>query len=501
MLDLSNIPVAVNKARYVSPYLTMGKYNIKSDHAPTNSGIQSSASSDSQVRLISAKSLYSYNKDYTKERAIYDAWVSQHVFNLNDIASGTSGGNHFLSMEELEKVLKKEGFSEEINWHRLNYDLWGLDGSSDNRVSDLEDGDLNKRTDYLASRYAVVSNRIDTYYQGVEKQEQFEKLDSLYSKTLEKLAGSYADILGDFLDNNGISHERDKIYDSIIQGMDLKINDYKNMLANNSDIAGIKGTEDEWLLNDDAYIAAKLREAAKFFPDANTAKTSTPAYTLADLDMLGQYAKALTKMEGKLYICQANEERLGFDFAVMYMKTDYAVNKGNISKPMNDLLRKTLENYKKACMDRIDEEFAATRKKRLTEWDEEGFAPLHRDTSEYIYQIMIDEYKRNKDILSALVKGATYAQKSYQKNLKGDCAQMYRYRNGINHWKNFFETDPNNKKPYKNSASTLSQYYSNWIQFEKGLSDGKFNFVTIKSSGAIENSDSINTNVVFDKKI
>ena len=69
----------------------------------------------------------------------------------------------------------------------------------------------------------------------------------------------YSKIVGGFLEQNGLASEKEKIYQSVVDGVNNKSKEYQEYLSNNPNFAKLKGTKDEWLLQDDEYVALLLR--------------------------------------------------------------------------------------------------------------------------------------------------------------------------------------------------------------------------------------------------
>ncbi len=237
-------------------------------------------------------------------------------------------------LQEFEKEEQTKGISKEVNWGRLQGDFRRIGFDADKAASSIEDNDFTRKTNYLASRYAAVENMILNTATGSAQVEQFEKLNGLYQKALNEIAEGYSGIVGSYLEKNGVSGEKDKISDSIVSGMESKIEAYRKNLSENAALESLKGTPDQWLLDDDAYVASVLRASISAPSKSAQSISENVPYTMEDLDTLGQYVSALSHMDGAegtedvLGIFDRDESRLGVEYALLNMKTDRLRNSG-----------------------------------------------------------------------------------------------------------------------------------------------------------------------------
>ena len=147
-----------------------------------------------------------------------------------------------------------------------------------------------------------------------------------------------------------------------MSGVESKIAEYRKGLSNNAALENLKGTPDQWMLDDDAYVASVLRESAGGSATVQ-AKAADAPYTLSDLDALGQYASALSAMEkpNNTNIYTMDEARIGLDFSMLAMKTDALRNSGKIGNTMAGLLQKTMDSFMQSFLDRLDGQLSANR--------------------------------------------------------------------------------------------------------------------------------------------
>lgn len=372
-MNISHLPIATNLAK-PSPALTQLHVSKGTTAVPT----EPSQETTYEATLISS------DKAYTKESAILKQWNHAGSFNLYDVLNGKVSAIKLQSpnpsKEELaafEKALQENGISKEIDWGDFEFDLRGMNFRSENTGYSLNPDIFNRKTDYLASRYAAMQDKILRNTSGEETEKQMKKLDLLYSEALEIFARDYSEAVGGFLNENGFSEEKEKIYQSVLSGTDKKAEAYAKYLSENPDFTNLKGTADEWLLEDDEYIASLLREHPNIPPSSQTAvdgspKTEAASYTMDELDILGRYTAELSNFDNPSAVYQMDEERIGLDFAMLAMKTDTLSANGKLSRKMEDTLKKLLDGFMNGFLDRMDRQMDKKRAEAHAVSDEKG---------------------------------------------------------------------------------------------------------------------------------
>lgn len=461
--------------------------------------IQNSTLSNKTDQKI-IKSLFSSDNDYTKKEAILRQRSTHFTINkdgtVTEIPRGKSDPR-VGSLEEFEKQLQINGIEKEVNWSDVKFDLWGIGFDANKAAYSLGEDDFTRKTNYLASRYAAVENKILNAAAGSARAEQMEKLNGLYQKALDEIAAGYSGIVGSFLESNGVSGEREKIYDSIVSGMETKIGVYRRGLSGSAALESLKGTPDEWLLDDDAYVASVLRATVSVPKEAVQSKSENVPYTMDDLDALGQYASALSEMDSpnnevNRTFC-TDESRLGVEYAMLDMKTDRLRNSGRVSDAMSELLEKTMNGFMRSYLERLDRELTGKREKGGAPDDAKGYAALDRSAVWDVYHYTMREYKNGADVIQALLSGVKYGSKKTAVLLaKGE---TYRSRDSAWFWSNFFERD---KRRYKSPDSSYQKYVAGWRDFEASLSGGR----SVRMNLALKGSEyyAAGKNGVMDRK-
>lgn len=436
-----------------------------------------------QKNLIT-KSLCASDNDYTKEDAIMKQWNKQGSFNLYDYMNGGKVNLQDPNpsaevLQEFEKQLQASGVQKEVDWSGLTSDLRGIGFDADAAAYTIGADDFSRKVDYLASRYVAVEDKIKSTTTGDTQAEQLKKLDELYQSALGEIADGYSGIVGSFLEENGVNGEREKIYTSIVSGVGSKIEEYRKGLADNSTLEGLKGTQDQWLLNDDAYVASVLRGSAST-PVNSPAKSADAPYTLNDVNALGQYVSALSAMEkpNNTNVYTMDEARIGLDFSMIAMKADTLRNSNSISGTMADLLQKTADGFMKSFLDRLDSQLSASRKAGIGVGDQAGFAALDRNMVWNVYNQTMQHYRDSGDAMQALIKGAEYgAEKISAQSTDG----AYRHQNNTAYWTNFFGKSASRLGAYESPDSTFQKYLTDWTNFQSSLIGGEVAGIDVKA--------------------
>lgn len=436
-----------------------------------------------QKNLIT-KSLCASDNDYTKEDAIMKQWNKQGSFNLYDYMNGGKVNLQDPNpsaevLQEFEKQLQASGVQKEVDWSGLMFDLRGIGFDADAAAYTIGADNFSRKVDYLASRYVAVEDKIKSTTTGDTQAEQLKKLDEIYKSALGEIADGYSGIVGSFLEENGVNGEKGKIYASIVSGVESRIEEYRKGLSGNAALEGLKGTQDQWLLNDDAYVASVLRESAST-PTNSPAKSADAPYTLNDLNALGQYVSALSTMEkpNNANIYTMDEARIGLDFSMLAMKADTLRSSGGISETMAGLLQKTADGFMKSFLDRLDSQLSESRKAGAAAGDRAGFAALDRNMVWNVYNQTMQHYRDSGDAMQALIKGAKYgAEKISAKSADG----AYRHQNSVAYWSNFFGKSASHFGAYESSDSTFQKYLTDWADFQSGLIGGEVAGIDVKA--------------------
>ncbi len=220
---------------------------------------------------------------YTKEDALLDQYMKQYRADIK-IKDGTVIDNSDsplrlilrdkVTADELKdyaQYLAKAEKSKDIDWFGLTSDL------GDMKIDFNNADKLNNKVDYLSSRYVYLKDYIQNSFTGTQKEENLTRLEDLYQKSKETLANSYSKTVGSFYESLGSSNTKEKMYKSMLSGIEKRTAEYEAMLKEAGDYSGIENRDEEWLRTDDSYMAARLREYA--VSKNSTLKTSDSSGT------------------------------------------------------------------------------------------------------------------------------------------------------------------------------------------------------------------------------
>ena len=304
---------------------------------------------------------------YTEKDALLDQYMKQ--FRIN----GRIEGDKFVwdsskpagiclasqvseaELERFRQELNEKGLGDEIDWRGVESDFVQMNVGFDN-IERLE-----TKADFLASRYAVLKDRIEKQYTGDEQKQEMQKLEEIYSKEKERMADSYGDTIGKFYESLGQMGVSEEMKNSVLAMIDKKAAAYEEHLAQ-TDYIQLDGSSDQWLKQDDAYMAARLREsflASKEGQGFGKQESNEQAlYDIKDLSFAGVYAKSLTgqlKRPDMVWSTSKSDYELGAFFANQRVAEQRKIESADISSKLADMLHKTYEPFMEKFMDALDQ--------------------------------------------------------------------------------------------------------------------------------------------------
>ena len=434
---------------------------------------------------------------YTKEDAVIYQYNRQYDINftIDELASGKAEVKGFglpnsednaaysKAVETFRQNLEKNGLGNEINWNSVQYDFSSTDVG-------LNTVDLfSNKADYIASRYAVLQDRINADYSGKELDQQMDKLNTLFSNAKELLADSYVDLVGGFLEGNGVGDETANLRGSIDIGINNRVKEYSDYIQSNHNYADIDWESDKWLLQDDGYMAAQLREKMDNSPliEKTSEKSKSAIYSLRDLEVAGIYVQQTSKQYDSLehtgFI--RNEESIGLDLATQSMKIDYLTKNSGISKKMASLINRTFDGYMENYIKRVNEQLKKDANHSIILNSKQLYAPLDYSAVYDVYQYTMNQYQKSSDMLQALVGGAQYGKEQYDKKVDSSTyGNMARYQSYILNtytWDNFFQSKQDN--PYALNMSDLQKYTIIINYFKQSVDNGDMQNIDLMLGG------------------
>ena len=306
-------------------------------------------------------------KDYTEEDALMNQYMKQYRLDFVKIGDSfeldpskpvklmTEGQVSQESLDAFRAQLEENGLGNEIDWRGVQEDFARMDIRFDNAES------FETKVDYLASRYAVLKDRIQTQYTGDKLEQEMQTLNDLYTKAKEEMADSYAANIGGFYEELGQSGVSGDMRESVLSAIDSKADQYSAYLAENDIYADLTDPSQQWLKQDDGYMAARLRESASGAvvdaPSTQADSASAP-YSTEDLAFAAAYAKGLSqqiqKPEWDTYEIKDSDADLGQYLAQQYQTLTRAMEDAGVSDQLSVLLKDSFEPFMDKFLDALD---------------------------------------------------------------------------------------------------------------------------------------------------
>lgn len=206
----------------------------------------------------------SEQSSYTEEDALINQYMKQSridgCFDGDTFVRTSSGPvglilRDAITSEDLQKLnseLAENGLGEEIDWRGVKNDLVQIGVGFDN-IERFE-----QKADYLASRYAVLKDRIQNQFSGDKREAELQKLEQIYTVAKEEMANSYAESIGSFYESLSQSGAAEDMRNSVLALIDQKANAYTDYIEKAGIGVSIADPDKQWLMQDDAYLAAQL---------------------------------------------------------------------------------------------------------------------------------------------------------------------------------------------------------------------------------------------------
>ena len=259
-----------------------------------------------------------------------------------------------ISKADLEKFrgeLAEKGLEADIDWQGVKEDFVQIGVGFDN-IERFE-----QKADYLASRYAVLKDRIQTQFTGEHQEAELQKLEQIYTQAKEEMANTYAESIGGFFEDLGQSGAAEDMRNSVLALVDQKANAYTDYIEKNGDYVSITDPDKQWLKQDDAYMAAQLRQSAGI-SSAETQKRPVKEqapYDGDDLAFAGIYAKTLSRqLEDPTWKVYEKDEALGRHLAAQYGALKTSAGNAGISEKLSNMLQSSFDPFMDRLMDSLD---------------------------------------------------------------------------------------------------------------------------------------------------
>jgi len=396
---------------------------------------------------------------YTKSDVLLQLWKDAHSANLND--PSCSIGICFDPTEEdltaLEEHMRSQSRNDQINFSQIANHFANV-------FSTVHAGNLGDAIDYLASRAVALEGRINRNFSSEERGNQARQLDDLIRQGTNALTDSYAGRIQSALSLS--ESDTQKLRSSLEALIAQRIQVYQGVQAQMPDT--LTGTGDEWLLDQDQYMASQLRDAAGGI--SNSAKAGELA--LGDLRAAGELAGAYQAVYQRVTQGSGGDEAfLALDLGMIDMKMETLIQKGMVGEAMSGMLLGSVEQRHQAVMDAADQRLSARRVEALSG---QGPIPnLSRELFQSIYNAVLGSFQKSGgDALAAIRDGAAFGKtataQAGQKNPKVS-------RWGVSkadYWDKFY-TSREISSQYggkRTQRSAYQGYVDDWRQFLSAMS-------------------------------
>ncbi len=445
-----------NQPYYTSGQVRSGSYNLVECKSVYEA--DPSAVIRKEEDGIAAKSHYTekealwnqYMKQYRDSLKIVDGKLVVNGDPRNVLLGKVSGEE----LEQYRQKLEQEGIGDDIDWRGVESDFKKMGINFDNV------GYLNTKIDYIASRYAVLKDRIEKNYFGEEREQQLSRLNEMMDSAKKTIVDSYGDSVGNFYEEYGHFGAKTELMESLSKGIHQRVSQYEDHLQKSESYASLGDTTAKWLQQDDGYMAARLREDMEGWVGMSVQIEET-GYTLQDLETAGVYgAECRGRLDNQGVFWSDNEQRLGLDLAVQGMKTDYLTKRGNLSKKLQNLLQDTFQNYKNTYVDLLEQ----TLKEKAARFFTPMKTGIDRKEVSGVYEYTMNQYHQSGDMLDAFMKGAKHAQSSFESKFLDRAGSPGSYWAKYE-WDNFFDRsqytgmakDDTMEEKYRKSISRFIQ--------------------------------------------
>lgn len=389
-----------------------------------------------------------YNQNTSKEEALGRAMEPIFV-NVTKADDGTiTFDRKQLSQEEVLSLKESDLKNVGVNWGSLELQLAGQQASFQSADQ------IAYNLDYFASEYAAYASQINMRFDGEEWQEQLQKLDDMMYTSVEKYANEFAEMASSFFSENGIDIDGSQFKETILGFFEQRKDNYTSFIRENENYAGIKGTEDEWLLSDVQYMSEQLRYSfTGQQTDVNF--TSANGMNIDDLVAVGTIMKETKHIGsgfgGLYYNNHKSEEEFGVELGIAAMKYGLITDnydltdgiKANLDTAFGNFLEEQNERASNYVKEMQQDPFVRDKEAYAVDWNKEQVSNIINKMVENLKATDMNEsFKKDIHLLLELYK---------TKASSGQTSELSRYHDYHNSWEE-------------------SDYVADWNRFVDGLS-------------------------------
>lgn len=204
---------------------------------------------------------------------------------------------------------------------------------------------------------------------------------------------------------------------------------------------------------EDATAAAKETEAKA---DETTKVANANAFTLDDLEVLGELQSSLTTFFNQNG--NKSEEEIGYQLGLTYIKAQEIMTQGNASSHLSSLFNSNFDNFVDSSIDAINKSLKQKQAKadEFENTNENAYKSLDESTIQNIYNQTISAYQNTGSTTDAVINGFEMANSSFIQNQALNSSTI-RYSVGDGFFDNFYHSDKN-RNGYSNGMSTFRRY-------------------------------------------
>lgn len=171
------------------------------------------------------------------------------------------------------------------------------------------------------------------------------------------MANSYAESIGGLYESLGQSGAATDMRNSVLALVDQKANAYTDYIGKAGIGVSIADSDKQWLMQDDAYLAAQLRQntSASSVELQKQSMSEQAPYDGKDLAFAGIYAKTLSQqLQNPAWNVNESDTALGQHLASQYGALKNGAEKAGISEKLSNMLTSAFDPFMDKLMDSLD---------------------------------------------------------------------------------------------------------------------------------------------------
>jgi len=254
-------------------------------------------------------------------------------------------------VQKFNRELAEKGLGTEIDWRGVESDLVQIGVGFDN-IERFE-----QKADYLASRYAVLKDRIQNEYTDDKLEAELQKLEQIYTAAKDEMANSYAESIGGFYESLGQSGAASDMRNSVSALIDQKATAYTDYIEKTGVRVNIIDSDKQWLAQDDAYLAAQLRRNVSVSSEKlqKLSINQQAPYDGKDLSFAGAYAKTLSQqLKNPTWNVNESDAALGRRLASQYGALKNNAAQAGVSEKLSNMLTSAFRPFMHQLMNALD---------------------------------------------------------------------------------------------------------------------------------------------------